>query len=156
MFVNTQAPKRRIRLSPTSQRSSSAPLCWEVRLFAAHDCPSYVATHNRALVVSLIHKAAISYVRKHTSPQEKTEPDAAPIDNREAEEEFCRRQESPDSMDRSVEGLQRQRLRLFRKIILARKINPARMNITSSEDRRRKYRSSETATSLDTFSVDLE
>ena len=83
--------------------------------------PSYVANHHRALVVLLVRKAGIKYVRKHTSPQEDTEPDVAPIVNREAEEEeFRRRQESLDSMDRSIEGLQRQRRRLSRKIILAR------------------------------------
>ena len=43
---------------------------------------------------SLVHKAVIKSVRKHTSPKKRTKPIVALVDNREAEEEFRRRQVS--------------------------------------------------------------
>ena len=136
--MSTVLEKENPSFSDLAKKLFRAPLCWKGKIFAGHVRPSYVATHHRAIVVSLVHKAAIKYVRKHTRPQEEAQPDASPIDNREAEEEFRRRQESLDSMDRSIEELQRQRRRLSREMEdHSHSRDRSRPHERDSEDRRR-------------------
>ena len=99
--MNVICGKENASFSDIAKKLFRAPLCWKGRIFAGHVKPSFVATNHRALAVSLIHKAAIKYIRKHASSQAEEVGNAAqPIDV-EAEEEHRLRVESLESLERS-------------------------------------------------------
>ena len=76
-----------------AKKMYGVPLCWKGKVFAGHVRPSLIATNHRALAVSLLHKAAVKFIRKHQHGQ----AGAA----REEEEERLRT-ESLDSLEKSI------------------------------------------------------
>ena len=61
--MNEFFEKDNVTLSDLSRRLYHAPLCWRARTFSAHVRPSLLATTHRAIVASIINKAAIRFIR---------------------------------------------------------------------------------------------
>ena len=100
--MNGITGKENAAFNDIAKKLFGVSICWKGRIFAGHVRPSRVATSHRALAVSLLHKAAIKFIRRHQLRRPVAEEDREQIEiAAEAEEEELRRQ-SLDSMERNI------------------------------------------------------